>query len=75
MFADHLLPSLSCEFEYQQTLQCSECGYAHAVQLKQYHLLPEVGWKESCRYQLLTGWYHREAPGTALQGLLVLKFT
>ncbi|HGS5930291.1 TPA: hypothetical protein ACMEXA_006086, partial [Klebsiella variicola subsp. variicola] len=23
MFADHLLPSLSCEFEYQQTLQCS----------------------------------------------------
>nr|DAJ11877.1 MAG TPA: hypothetical protein [Caudoviricetes sp.] len=39
--------------------------------VKRYHsFLKRVGWKRSCRYQLLTGWYHREAPGTALQGLL-----
>lgn len=31
--------------------------------------------KEAVDTQLLTGWYHREAPGTALQGLLGTQYT
>ncbi|MCE9802869.1 hypothetical protein, partial [Raoultella ornithinolytica] len=53
----------------QQALQCGECGYAHAVQLKRYNNGHSCCGEKAGRYQLLTGWYHREAPGTALQSL------
>ncbi|EJD6651209.1 hypothetical protein [Klebsiella pneumoniae] len=39
----------------QQALQCGECGYAHAAQLKQYRLISLGGVEKKLPAVLLTG--------------------